>query len=187
MVRSPGPYIFLRRISLTVCDCQQIPSKYCGLHHIPKNHRKFKADWLSYLYSVIITQQRVDAYNKRLDVFGDPPSTHPLSEVLGFVSDILNFENFWQDWPIANQTHSFSNIINLYHILLIVYWIVMKNKSSELTRLDWVGIRLNQFGMFENVSNCYQDENNVVSTLNPRVVWKPWINSENIKSLELTV
>ena len=25
----------------------------------------------------------------------------------------------------------------------------MKNKSSELTRLDWVGIRLNQFGMFE--------------------------------------
>ena len=32
---------------------------------------------------------------------------------------------------------------------LIVYWIVMKNKSSELTRLDLVGIRLNQFGMFE--------------------------------------
>ena len=32
---------------------------------------------------------------------------------------------------------------------VIVYWIVMKNKSSELTRLDWVGIRLNQFGMFE--------------------------------------
>ena len=32
---------------------------------------------------------------------------------------------------------------------LIVYWIVMKNKSSELTRLDWVGIWLNQFGMFE--------------------------------------
>ena len=32
---------------------------------------------------------------------------------------------------------------------MIVYWIVMKNKSSELTRLDWVGIRLNQFVMFE--------------------------------------
>ena len=32
---------------------------------------------------------------------------------------------------------------------LIVYWIVMKNKSYELTRLDWVGIRLNQFEIFE--------------------------------------
>ena len=25
----------------------------------------------------------------------------------------------------------------------------MKNKISELTRLDWVGIRLNQFEIFE--------------------------------------
>ena len=32
---------------------------------------------------------------------------------------------------------------------MIVYWIVMKNKSSELNRLDLVGIRLNQFEMFE--------------------------------------
>ena len=32
---------------------------------------------------------------------------------------------------------------------LIVYWIVMKNNSSELTILDLVGIRLNQFEMFE--------------------------------------
>ena len=32
---------------------------------------------------------------------------------------------------------------------VIEYRIVMKNKSSELTRLDWVGIWLNQFGMFE--------------------------------------
>ena len=32
---------------------------------------------------------------------------------------------------------------------MLVYWVVMKNKSSELTRLDWVGIRFNQFGMFE--------------------------------------
>ena len=38
--------------------------------------------------------------------------------------------------------------------ILIVYWIVMKNKSSELTRLDWVGIRLNQFEMFEEHENC---------------------------------
>ena len=59
----------------------------------------------------------------------------------------------------------------------------MKNKGSELTRLDWVGIRLNQFGMFEEHENCYQDENNVVSSLKPRVVWKPWINSEKSKSL----
>ena len=32
---------------------------------------------------------------------------------------------------------------------LIVYLIVMKNNSSELNRLDWVWIRLNQFEMFE--------------------------------------
>ena len=36
---------------------------------------------------------------------------------------------------------------------VIVYWIVMKNKSSELTRLDLVGIRLNQFEMFEERFN----------------------------------
>ena len=46
----------------------------------------------------------------------------------------------------------------------------MKSKSSELTRLDLVGILLNQFGMFEEHENCYQDENNVVSSLKPRVV-----------------
>ena len=43
----------------------------------------------------------------------------------------------------------------------------MKNKSSELTRLDWVGIRINQFEMFEENEKCYQDENNVVSSLKP--------------------
>ena len=32
---------------------------------------------------------------------------------------------------------------------VIVYWIIMKNKSYELTRLYWVGIQLNQFEMFE--------------------------------------
>ena len=30
----------------------------------------------------------------------------------------------------------------------------MKNKSSELTRLDWVGIQLNQFEIFEEHENC---------------------------------
>ena len=105
IVRAPGPYIVLRRISLTIWDCQWLQSKYCGLHHIPRKPRNFKADQLSYLYSVIITQQRVEAENKRFDGFGDPPSTHPLSEVLGGVSDILNFEKSWQDQPINNQTH----------------------------------------------------------------------------------
>ena len=41
------------------------------------------------------------------------------------------------------------NVANHTYQTLIVYWIVMKNKSSELTRLYWVGIRPNQFGMFE--------------------------------------
>ena len=38
----------------------------------------------------------------------------------------------------------------------------MKNKSSELTRLDWVGIRLNQFEFFEEHENCISRWNNVV-------------------------
>ena len=90
---------------------------YCGLHHIPKKSQKFKADRLSYLYSVIITQQRVGADNKRFDGFGCPPSTHPLSKLLGGVSNILNFENSWQYCPITSQTHSFSNRTDLYQIL----------------------------------------------------------------------
>ena len=36
-----------------------------------------------------------------------------------------------------------------------------------MTKLDWVGIRLNQFEIFEEHENCYQDENNVVSSLKP--------------------
>ena len=117
MVRALGPYIILRRISLNIWDCQQLPSKYCGLHHIPINPRNFKADHLSYLYSVITTQQMVDADNKRFDGFSDPPSTHPLSEVLGGVSNIFNFEKYWQDCPITNQIHSFSNRTDLYQLL----------------------------------------------------------------------
>ena len=117
MVGSPGPYIFFKRMSLTIWDCQQLPSKYCGLNHIPRNPLKFKADRLSYLYSVIITQQRVDTDNKRFDGFGDPPSTHPLSEVLGGVSNILNFENSWQDCPINNNPHSFSNRTDIHQLL----------------------------------------------------------------------
>ena len=117
IVRSPGPYIVLRRISPTIWDCQRIPSKYCGLYHIPINPQYVKADRLSYLYYVIITQQRVDAYNKEFDGFGDPPSTHLLSEVLDGVSNILNSDKSWQDFPITNQTHSFSNRTDIYQLL----------------------------------------------------------------------
>ena len=118
MVISPGPYIVLRRISLNIWDCKRLPSKYFGLHHIPINTRKFKTDRLSDLYYVIITQQRVDTDNKRLGGFGDPPSTHPLSEVLGGVSNIINFDKYWKDLPITNHTHSFSNRTDLYQLIL---------------------------------------------------------------------
>ena len=65
----------------------------------------FKADRLSYLYSMIITQQRVEKYNKRFDGFGDPPYNHTISEVLGGMSNILIFDKYWQYHPITNQTH----------------------------------------------------------------------------------
>ena len=87
---------------MTIWDCQRLPSKYCGLHQITGKPQKCKSDRLSYLYSVIITQQRVDAENKRFDGFGDPPSTHPLSEVLVGVSNILTFEKAWQYHPLTN-------------------------------------------------------------------------------------
>ena len=117
MVRAPGPYIVLRRISLTIWYCQRLPYKYCGLHHILIKPLKFNSDRLSYLYYVIITQQRVNADNELFDLFGDPPSTHPISEVLGSVSNILNFEKSWQYFPITNHTHSFSNITDIYQLL----------------------------------------------------------------------
>ena len=117
MARSPVPYIVLRGISLTILDCQWLSSKYCGLRHIPRNPRKFKADHLYYLYSLIISQQRMDAKNKRFDGFGDPLSTNPLSEVIGGVSKILNFEKSCQDRPITNQTHSYYNRMDIYQLL----------------------------------------------------------------------
>ena len=51
--------------------------------------------------------------------------------------------------------------------------------------LDWVEIRLNQFEMFGEHENVYQDENNVVLD-EISVEWKPCINRES-KILELTV
>ena len=116
MFRYPGPYIILRRISLTIWDCQRLPSKYYGMHHIPREPQKFKEDRLSYLYSVIVTQQRVDVDNKKNYGFVDPPSNHPLSEVLGGVSNVLNFDKSWQDRPITNNTYSFYNRMDLYRL-----------------------------------------------------------------------
>ena len=70
---------------------------------------------------------------------------------------------------------------------VIVYRIVMKNKSSELTRLDWVGIRLNQFEMFEERFKLTIKMKIMWFKVWNSVVWKPWINCENCKSLELTI
>ena len=54
-----------------------------------------------------------------------------------------------------------------------------------MTRLDWFGIQINQFEMFENMKTVYQDENNDVLVENS-VEWKPCINIES-KSLELKI
>ena len=70
---------------------------------------------------------------------------------------------------------------------VIVYWIVMKNKSSKFTRLDWVGIRLNQFEMFEERLKLLSRWNQCGFMFETSVVWKPWINSEKSKSLDLTI
>ena len=59
----------------------------------------------------------MDTENKRFGGFGDPPSTHPISEVLGGVSNILNFEKYWQDYPITNHIHYFSNRADVYQLL----------------------------------------------------------------------
>ena len=76
---------------------------------------------------------------------------------------------------------------NTCTIGVIVYCIVIKNKNSELTRLDWAGIRLNQFEMFEESFKLISRWKQCGFKFETRVVWKPWINSENSKSLELTI
>ena len=58
-------------------------------------------------------------------------------------------------------------VLSDWSLVVIVFWIVMKNKCSELTRLDWVGIRLNQFEMFEERFKLLSRWNNVVSSLKP--------------------
>ena len=59
----------------------------------------------------------MEAENKTFDRFGDPPYTHSIPEVLGGVSNILNFKNYGQYRPITNKSHSFSNRTDTYHLL----------------------------------------------------------------------
>ena len=54
-----------------------------------------------------------------------------------------------------------------------------------MTRLDWVGIRLNQVEMFGKHETVYQYENNLILDENS-IEWKPCINIES-KILELTI
>ena len=54
-----------------------------------------------------------------------------------------------------------------------------------MTRLYWVGIWLNQFGMFEEHENCLSRWKNVILDENS-VELKTCINRES-KSLELTI
>ena len=55
-----------------------------------------------------------------------------------------------------------------------------------MTTLDWVGIRLNQFEMFEEHENCLSRQKQCCSKLWNSVEWKPCINRE-VKSLELSI
>ena len=52
-----------------------------------------------------------------------------------------------------------------------------KHEEQEfwMTRLDWVGIRLNEFEMFEEHENCLSRWKNFVLVENS-VEWKPCIN-----------
>ena len=63
----------------------------------------------------------------------------------------------------------------------------MKNKSSELTRLDWVEIRLNQFEMFEERFKLLSRWKTFGFKFETSAVWKLWINSEKSNILELTI
>ena len=56
-----------------------------------------------------------------------------------------------------------------------------------LTRLYWVGIRLNPFEMFEESFKLSIKMKTMWFQVWNSVVWKPLINSEKSKSLELTI
>ena len=68
---------------------------------------------------------------------------------------------------------------------MIVYRIVMKNKSSEW--LDYIELWFDSISLkcVKHMKTFYQDENNVVLVENS-VEWKPCINRE-CKSLKLTI
>ena len=68
---------------------------------------------------------------------------------------------------------------------VIVYRIVMKNKSSEW--LDYIELVFDSISLkfLKNMKTVYQDENNVVLVENS-VELKPCINRES-KSLDLTI
>ena len=93
---------------------------------------------------------------------------------------------------IIIQSFQHTLIKACHHILTttlhLVYDSVQDSYEEQefwMTRLDWVGIRLNQFEMLKNIKTVYQDEKNVVLVENS-VKWKPCINRES-KSLEITI
>ena len=69
---------------------------------------------------------------------------------------ILFVGNFKYDKnnQIGKEFCFWQNSIVFLRRLLIVYRVVMKNKSSELTIIDWVGIQPNQFEMCEAHESC---------------------------------
>ena len=68
---------------------------------------------------------------------------------------------------------------------VIVYRIVMKNKSSEW--IDYIDLGFDSISLkcLKHMKTVYQDENNIVLVENS-VEWKPCINRE-CKSLKLTI
>ena len=86
---------------------------------------------------------------------------------------------------LENSNRNSNRFVCTY--IMILYWIVMKNKSSELTRLYWVGIPLNQFEMFEERFKLLSIWKQCGFKFETSVVWKPWINSEKSKSLDLKI
>ena len=56
-----------------------------------------------------------------------------------------------------------------------------------MTRLDWVGIWLNQFEIFEERFKLSIKMKTMWFQVWNSVEWKPCINSEKCKSLELTI
>ena len=73
---------------------------------------------------------------------------------------------------------------NTCTIGVIVYRIVMKNKSSEWPEYIELGFDSISLKCVKHMKTVYQDENNVV-LVEKNVEWKPYIKRES-RSLELT-